>query len=78
MSDKEATHSFMSLELIRKLGLPARRVGKPINMRSRNDEPHDINEVALHVTFLCETLEFVEISQYMKLVRCTSFWRTPF
>jgi hypothetical protein len=54
-----------------------RRVGKPINMRFGKDEPHDINEEALHVTLQCETLEFVEISQYVKLVRCTSFWRTP-
>jgi hypothetical protein len=75
--DKEATHCFMILSSQRSWGLPTRRAGKLINMRFRNDEPHDINEVALHVTFLCETLEFVEISQYVKLVRCTSFWRTP-
>jgi hypothetical protein len=37
-------------------GLPAYRTGKLINMRYEKDEPHDINEVALHVTLQCETL----------------------
>jgi len=37
-------------------------------MQFGKDELHHINEVALHVT-LCETLEFVNISQYVKLVR---------
>jgi len=50
MSDKEATHSFMSLELIRKLGLAGAGSGQAINMRFGKDEPHDINELALHVT----------------------------
>ena len=50
MSDKESTHSFMSLELIRKLGLAGAGSGQAINMRFGKDEPHDINELALHVT----------------------------
>jgi hypothetical protein len=57
--------------------LPARRAGKPINMRFGKDEPHELNKVALHVTFQCETLEFVEISYYVKSMWCTSLWRTP-
>jgi hypothetical protein len=46
-------------------------------MRFEKNKPHDLNKMALHVTLQCETLEFVEISHYVKLVRCTSFFRTP-
>jgi hypothetical protein len=46
-------------------------------MRFGKDEPHELNKVALHVTFQCETLEFVEISHYVKSMWCTSLWRTP-
>ena len=41
----------MSLKLTRKLGLPARRAGKLIIMRFGMDETHDINELALLVTY---------------------------
>jgi hypothetical protein len=48
--DKEATRSFMSPKLTRDLGFATCRAGKPINAQFGKDEPHDINEVALHAT----------------------------
>jgi hypothetical protein len=48
--DKETTYFFMSPSSLGCWGLPTRKAGKPINMRFRKDEPHEINEVVLHVT----------------------------
>ena len=58
--DTGATHSFMSPKLARKLGLPTRRAGKPINVQSAKEKPHETKEVALHVNLKSGALEFVE------------------
>ena len=47
--DNEAKHYFLSLKLTRSWGLSTRRARKPIHMRFGKDEPHETNEVALHV-----------------------------
>ena len=54
------THSFMSPSLAKELGLPARRVDKPIYVRFAKGKPHETKEVALNVTLKCGTLEFIE------------------
>ena len=48
MSHGLTKHAFKSSQ--GSWGLPARKASKPINVRFEKDEPHEINEVALHVT----------------------------
>ena len=50
----------MSLELARELGLPMRRVSKPINVWFAKGKLHETKEVALHVNLKSGALEFVE------------------
>ena len=48
---KEATHSFISLKLVRKLGSPTCRAGKPIKVRFAKDTRQETKQEAMHVTF---------------------------
>jgi hypothetical protein len=50
----------MSPELVKELGLPTGKTGKPINVRFAKGEPHEAKEVALNVNLKCGMFEFKE------------------
>lgn len=53
-------HYFVKPELVKELGLPTRKVGKPIIMRFVKGRPYETKDLALNVNLNCTTFEFKE------------------